>query len=185
MPSYTVKPLAVTPCLDMELLLENCQETRVQGDVMDRLTDYWGRWMPRLNARQIETGRDSYLAVWLDGEVEDAVDEAWDDAPSEAFLVNSLAQTMCMCAVHELVPEVTEAGCAPAPKPTLDLKLALEEEGLRDPDEEKTELALLRRYAVVTFYPFRGGCDICHLQDQCPKLKGGQDYTVLLPGHEK
>jgi hypothetical protein len=185
MPGYTVEALEVTPCLDMELLLENCRETRVAGDVMDRLADYWAEWMPRLKARKIAIGKDSYLAVWLDEAVEDAVDKAWSDAPSEAFLVNSLALTMCMCAVHELVPEVGEAGCAPAPKPTLDLKLALEEQGLRDPDEERADLALRRRYAVATFYPFRGGCDICHLQDECPKLKGGQDYSIVLPGHEQ
>lgn len=185
MPAYTIETLEVTPYLDMELLLENSQETRVDGPLMDKLADYWGRWMPRLSARRIAAGQDSYLVVWLDEAVEEEVDEVWDDAPSEAFLFNSLAQTMCMCAVHTLLPEVGEAGCAPAPRPTLDLKSALEDEGLRDPDEENFELALLRRYAVATYYPFRGGCDICHLKDTCPKLKGGGDYSVLLPGHEQ
>lgn len=184
MPSYTIEELKVTPYMDIELLMENSQETRVPGDVMDRLVEYWGKWMPLLNARKITIDKDSYLAVWLDEEVEDSVDEIWDDAPSEAFLFNSLAQTLCMCAVHDLVPEVVEAGCAPAPKPTLDLKLALEEEGLRDPDEQNIELALVRRYAVTTYFPFRGGCDICHLKKDCPKLQGGGDYSVVLPGHE-
>lgn len=185
MPNYSTETLEVTPCLDMELLLENSQETRVDGAVMDRLADCWGKWMPHLHARKIEIGKDSYLTVWLDEEVEESVDEIWDDAPSEAFLFNSLAQTMCMCAVYALVPEVGEAGCAPAPKPTLDLKTALEKEGLRDPDEENAGLSLQRRYAVATYYPFRGGCDICDLMEQCPKLKGGGDYSVVLPGHEQ
>lgn len=185
MPSYIIEKLEVTPYMDLELLMQNSQETRIAGDVMDRLVDYWGRWMEHLNARKIESGKDSYLVVWLDEEVEDSVDEVWDDAPSEAFLVNSLAQTMCMCAVHTLVPEVVEAGCAPAPRPTLDLKLALESEGLRRPEEENTGLGLQRRYAVTTYFPFRGGCDICDLKDECPKLKGGSDYSVVLPGFEQ
>lgn len=185
MPAYTIEALEVTPYLDIELLLENCQETRVEGPLMDRLADTWENWMPRLHASKIAIGKDSYLTVWLDERVEEDVDEIWDDAPSEAFLFNSLAQTMCMCAVHTLLPEVTEAGCAPAPKPSLDLKSALEEQGLRDPDEENAGLALARRYAVATYYPFRGGCDICDLMEQCPKLKGGGDYSVVLPGHEE
>lgn len=185
MPSFVSEVLEVTPHMDLELLMENCQETRIAGDVMDRLVEHWGAWMPHLNARKIEAGKDSYLVVWLDEKVEESVDEMWDEAPSEAFLFNSLAQTLCMCAVHTLVPEVSEAGCAPAPRPTLDLKEALEEAGLRDVDEENNRLALLRRYAVATYYPFRGGCDICDLQEECPKLKGGSDYSVVLPGYEE
>lgn len=184
MPSYTIEDLEVSPYMDMELLMENSQESRIDGDVMDRLVEHWGKWMPHLHACSVAVDKDSYLAVWLDEEVEESVDEIWDDAPSEAFLFNSLAQTMCMCAVHTLVPEVSEAGCAPAPRPTLDLKMALEEKGLRDPDEDNIGLGLVRRYAVATYYPFRGGCDICDLKDECPKLKGGGDYSVVLPGHK-
>ncbi len=183
MPAFSTEKLEVTPYMDIELLLSNSQETRIEGDVMDRLAEHWGKWLPHLHAKRIDIAKDSYLAVWLDEAVEESVDDIWDDAPSEAFLFNSLAQTMCMCAVYDLLPEVAEAGCAPAPKPTLDLKLALESESLRDPDEASTALALNRRYAVATYYPFRGGCDICALSEECPKLKGG-DYSVTLPGHE-
>ena len=46
-------------------------------------------------------------------------------------------------------------------------------------------LAVLnRRFAVVTFYPFRGGCEICHLQAHCPKGNGETGTSVLLPGYE-
>ena len=44
------------------------------------------------------------------------------------------------------------------------------------------EPGLARRYAVVTHYPYRGGCEICTLQQQCPK--SGGDMTVTLPGYE-
>lgn len=184
MASFTTEKLEVTPYMDMELLLSNSHETRIEGKLMDKLAEYWGKWMTSLHALRINIDKDSYLAVWLDESVEESVDEIWDDAPSEAFMFNALAQTMCMSAIHDLLPEVAEAGCAPAPKPTLDLKMALEASGLRDEDEENISLALNKRYAVTTYFPFRGGCDICALQEECPKLKGGADYSVTLPGFE-
>lgn len=186
MAAYNTEELQVTPYLDMELFLTNSQENRVDGKVMDDLLGKWESWMPHLRARRINAGGDSYLAVWLDEHVEDEVDDVWDDAPSEAFLYNALAQTLCMSAVHDLLPDVAEAGCAPAPRPTVELKTALEGESLRDEDEDSPELALNRRYAVATYYPFRGGCDICHLKDMCPKLRdGGDSYSVVLPGYER
>lgn len=185
MSNTTTEVLQVTPYMDIELLLANSQESRIAGDVMDRLVERWGKWMGELNAKRINIGKDSYLVVWLSEVVEEDVDEIWDEKPSEAFLYNALAQTMCMCSVYELIPEVVEAGCAPAPKPTLDLKTALEAEMLRDEDSEDTGLALTRRYAVATYFPFRGGCDVCALSDSCPKLQGGSDYSVTLPGYEQ
>ena len=42
-----------------------------------------------------------------------------------------------------------------------------------------------RRYAVVTHYPFKGGCEICVLQSNCPKGQGQMEATsVVLPGYE-
>ncbi|MDL2307924.1 hypothetical protein LJC48_07925 [Desulfovibrio sp. OttesenSCG-928-C06] len=185
MSQFSTEVLKVAPYMDIELLLENSQESRIEGGLMDRLAESWADWMPHLHARRIAIGKDSYLAVWLDKEIEDKIDDIWEDAPSEAYMFNSLAQTMCMCAIYDLLPEVAEAGCAPAPRPTLDLKLALEAEGLRHEDEENPALALCRRYAVATYYPFRGGCDICDLSKECPKLQSGEgSYSVVLPGHE-
>ena len=44
---------------------------------------------------------------------------------------------------------------------------------------------LSRRYAVVTHYPFKGGCEICVLQSNCPKGQGQMEATsVVLPGYE-
>ncbi|MDL2314530.1 hypothetical protein LJC36_06070 [Desulfovibrio sp. OttesenSCG-928-C14] len=184
MPAAT-EDLKVTPYMDLELLLTNSQETRIDGKIMDKLAESWGRWAAHLKAKRIQAGSESYLAVWLDESVEEQVDEIWDDAPSEAFLYNALAQTMCMSAIYDLLPEVADSGCAPAPRPTLDLKTALEELDLRDPDEENPGLGLARRYAVTTYYPFRGGCEVCDLRAECPKLKGsGEDYSVVLPGYE-
>ena len=44
---------------------------------------------------------------------------------------------------------------------------------------------LNRRFALVTHYPFKGGCEICHLQDNCPKGQGqAESMSIVLPGHE-
>ena len=183
MPGYNVQTLEVRPDLDLELLLSNSQETRIDGKLMDKLVVKWAEWMQDLHASVINLEGQSYLTVWLGEAVEESVDDIWDDSPGDAFLYNALAQTLCMSAIYDLIPEVAEAGCAPAPKPTPDLNLALEKESLRDSSNEDLELNLCRRYAVATYYPFRGGCDICHLQALCPKLKSGaEDYSVTLPG---
>ena len=84
--------------------------------------------------------------------------------------------------VHNLLPEVEEAGCAPAPRPTDELADAREDEGV--PYTVAGEPGLARRFAVVTPYPFKGGCEICALMKDCPKAGGARDMSVTLPGHE-
>lgn len=183
MADYTAKDLEVAPYFDLELLLSVCQETRIGGDIMDALSDMWDRWLPHARCRHIETDKNSYLLAWLEEPVEEDVDDKWEEAPSEAFMFNALAQVMCMGLVHSLVPEVEDAGCAPAPRPTDALTDALEAEGV--PYLTPGEPGLARRYAVVTHYPFRGGCEICMLQKQCPKASGGGGgLNITLPGHE-
>ena len=91
---------------------------------------------------------------------------------------------MCMAAVHGVIPEIEDAGCAPAPKPTAALREALEAEGI--PYTNDKDPILSRRYAVVTHYPFKGGCEICVLQSNCPKGQGQMEAaSVVLPGYER
>lgn len=182
MSEYTVKELAAEPYFDLELLLGVSQETRISGEMMDAISDAWDRWLQEARVRQIETGKGTYLLAWLEEAVEDEVDEKWDEAPSEAFMFNALAQVMCMGLVHALLPEVEDAGCAPAPKPTDELADALEDLGV--PYLTPGEPGLARRFAVVTYYPFKGGCEICMLQKDCPKAGGDKGMTITLPGHE-
>ena len=188
MSGYKVAELTVRPAMDFELLLENSGTSRIEGRLMNELMDRWAAWAPHLQAKRLVAGQESYLAVWLDAAVEKAVDQLWGEAPSEAFFYNALAQTLCMSAIYDLLPEVSESGCAPAPGASVALKEALEGEGLRDRAElgaRAAGLALNRRYAVVTYYPFRGGCEVCDLQTECPRLKSREDvYSVLLPGQE-
>lgn len=182
MAKYTVTHLPFEPEFDLELFMAVSQESRIGGTLMDVLSDAWNCWLPHGRARRIETENESYLLVWLDEAVENDVDDKWEEAPSEAFLYNALAQVMCMGIVHALVPEVEEAGCAPAPKPTDALADALQAEDV--PYAVMGKPGLARRFAVVTPYPFRGGCEICVLQKECPKAGGDRNVSVTLPGFE-
>ena len=183
MSEYTIEEVAVTPAFDIELILNISQETRMGGAVLERLAGLWEQWHGSLQARRIDTGKIQYLAVWLGSEVEEAVDRAWEESPSNAFMDNALAQSLCMGAVHEILPQIEDAGCAPAPRPTQALREAMSSLGVPYRDDGPT---LTRRFAVVTHYPFKGGCEICHLQDACPKGQGQTGAaSVELPGHER
>lgn len=182
MTRFSVADLEVAPYFDLELLMATSQETRIGGEVMDELAGTWERWLPHAKARRIETASGGFLLAWLGEAVEDDVDDKWEEAPSQAFLFNALAQVMCMGIVHSLLPEVEDAGCAPAPVPSDELAEALEQEGV--PYLIMGEPGLSRRFAVVTHYPFRGGCELCALKSGCPKLSGARDTSVTLPGYE-
>lgn len=180
--STGVKEHDIRPYFDMEGFLVMSQETRLGGAVLERLVELWGQWLPQLKVREITTGKISYLAIWLPGEVEVEVDEAWGKSASDGFMINNLAQFMCMSAVQTILPQVEDAGCAPSPRPTEALRTALADLGL---EYKPGGTLLARRYAVVTHFPFRGGCEICHLQAQCPKGQGqAESASILLPGYE-
>ncbi|MCH5276553.1 MAG: hypothetical protein J1E80_01835 [Desulfovibrionaceae bacterium] len=183
MSDYRKEMLAVQPIFDMELMLGLLQETRMGGQVMEGLADAWERWLPLLHAMSLEAGGKRYLAIWLDEAVEREVDENWKKSATGGFRLNALAQTMIMGAVYQLVPEVEQAGCAPAPAPTPALSGALEAEGV--PYQEKGGSTLCRRFSVLTHMPFRGACDICHLRDHCPKAASHAEsfHSVELPGN--
>ncbi len=189
MSSYLAEDLDPAPVFDLELLMSTSQETRLGGDTMDKLSDLWDSWVGFAHAKKITIGEESFLLAWLGQEVEDAVDTMWEEAPSEAFLHNALAQVMCMGIVHNILPEVELEGCAAAPRATDALADALETEGVAylNPGEPGLE----RRYAVVTYFPFKGGCGVCALQKGCPKgnpkssCSTDGPVSVELPGFER
>ncbi|MDR2573313.1 MAG: hypothetical protein LBC94_03020 [Desulfovibrio sp.] len=167
----------------MEAYMALSRESRLGGAVAERLAGLWEQWLPLLQIHEINGGKISWLAVWLPESVEAQVDESWASSPSEGWLVNTLAQFMCMSAVQELLPEVEAARCAPSPRPTDALRNALAQLGV--PYKQHSAM-LSRRYALVTLYPYRGGCEICHLQSDCPKTcGGGETLSMVLPGYEK
>ena len=180
---FTCERLETQADFDMIGFMELSKETELSGPVMDRIVELWDRWFQMLSVYKITCGKITYLAVWLPEEVETYIDETWDKTPSEGFLANSLAQFMCMQVVNDLMPQVSVEGCAPAPRPTESLRRALESFGLK----YREDLPVLeRRFAVVTLYPFRGGCEICYLHKACPKGSGSgdADQSVVLPGYE-
>ena len=180
--THSAEHMEIHPYFDLELLMSMSQETRLGGAATERLIQLWEQWIPEAHALRIWTDTVEYLAVWLNEKVEEDVDKAWDKSPADAYLYNTLAQVLCMSTVHGILPEVQDAGCAPAPRVTDTLRAALGAEGL----PYTTSGTLARRYAVVTHYPFKGGCEICSLQHACPKAQGsGEGASVLLAGYER
>ncbi len=179
---YTKEIAEIRPACDLEILLGLMQETRVGGETMERLAGAWERWLAELHVMKLNTGKIRYLVVWLGEAVEREVDETWAASATEGFRLNALAQALCMAAVYQMLPEVEDAGCAPAPKPTDALRAALEAEGV--PYQEPGGPTLCRRFSVLTHYPFRGACEICFLQADCPKANGQAEsfHSVELPG---
>ncbi len=183
MNTYTAEKLEVVPYFDIELIMRNSQETRMGGQILERCATLWEDWTKKLQVHTVDTGKIKYLVVWLPEDVEESIDTAWAESPSQAYLDNSLAQTLCMSTVHGLLPEVEDAGCAPAPRPTDALRAALADLGMPYKEDGPS---LERRFAVVTHFPFKGGCEICYLQSNCPKGQGqAETSSFVLPGYEK
>ncbi len=184
MTSFTSEKITCNPCFDMELFMNVSQETRIGGEIMDRLIVIWAEWLPHLTVKKLTTGEIHYLLVWMRESVETKVDALWSDSPSTSYMYNALAQTLCMAAVHEVIPQIADIGCAPAPKPTASLRAALQTEGI--PYRNENDPVLSRRYAVLTHYPFKGGCELCILQQACPRGQGqARAASIVLPGYER
>ena len=172
------------PNFDLFSFMEMSHESRIGGAAMERLEKAWKTWSATMKAYLLTFEKVSYLAVWLPKEVEEEVNTVWQKSPSEGFLSNSLAQFLCMSFLQLVLPEVEDGGCAPSPRPTEKLRKALEDLGVPYKSAESSLLSL--PYAVVTHYPFKGGCEICHLQDHCPKGQGkGEDASIVLPGYDR
>lgn len=123
-------------------------------------------WSALLTCKTVAAHGRSFLAVWLDERVDRAVDAAWEESPSRGFLLNAIAQSLCMRAVSGFIPEIDAAGCAPVPEATPELAKKLTAAGL--PARVNNGLGFSRRYVVVTPVPFSGKCGICALSPSCP-----------------
>lgn len=184
MKNYTKETLEVSPVFDFELLLGLLSEKRLGGSVLEDLAGKWDLWLPSLHALKLETGKGRYLALWLDTAVEEEIDREWKNSSEYGYRLSALAQTMVQCAVYQLMPEVEDAGCAPAPQPTASLCEALAAEGL---DYQDVTHSMLPKYSVLTPFPFHGACDICFLRKECPKANGqtNQFRTIEVGGEPK
>ncbi len=182
MSELITEDLSVEPFLDLEEFMNFSQESRLDGENFESLEELWKKWLPLWQIKNLKHDKNSWLAVCLPEAMESLVDKAWEDAPGKAYLIHNLAQFMCMAAIQELIPQTAEGACAPAPKATPECLKTLTQDGFF---KEGSSIPS-RRYAVFTYYPFRGGCEICTLREQCPKGSGGAEYaSIVLPGHEK
>lgn len=168
---------------DLEDFMTFCQESRIDGATMKILAELWAKWLGLLQIFRIVDGKKSWIGIWLPEEIERETDRLWAESPTLGYLANALAQFLCMSAAREKLPQVADFSCAPAPEPVLALKNGLAQAGLEaDPETG----VLKRRYAIVTWHPFRGGCEICSLRENCPKGSVGNDFaSIVLPGHER
>lgn len=181
MSKITVEALKAAPYLDLEEFMNFSKESRIEGETFEKLQELWQDWQNILKIKNLRQDKNSLLAVWLPEEVEKAIDNAWDESPGKGYLFHNLAQYMCMAVIQELIPLTAEGACAPAPRTDSEILAALQDENFINAENE-----IPRRYSVLTYYPFKGGCEICALQDQCPKGGGGSDFaSVVLPGYEK
>ena len=162
---FTVSPL---PYFDMERFLRTSEESCLTDEDAAECRFFWNRWHALLVSKTIPAREGDVLAIWLDESVEHAVDAAWQSSPSRGLRLHSLAQTICMHAVSDRIPEIEQAGCAPVPSPDPALAQALTEAGL--PARVQDSLVLARRYAVITPILFKGQCNDCALQKDCPQL---------------
>lgn len=183
MNAYTTEELQTRPEFDLEDFMNFVHESKISSEALEHFLGKWETWAKTIRAVQIKSGKNSWVAIWLPEEVEKEIDNTWETSPTEGFLFNGLAQYMCMNLVEQLIPEAAGGGCAPSPELALPLSRALSALGLSVSGDESH---LARRYAILTHYPFRGGCEICSLQENCPKGSVGHEYAqVVLPGYER
>lgn len=159
-------PIDVTPEFDMWFFAEISQESRIEHELLTRLETKWNEWKPHLKAYELKNaqGAGSWLLVYLDTPVEEDVDALWADSPSEGMSLHSLAITMVMSVAREKVPELDQNKCAPLPNPVAAIQDAFEQLGL----SWATETTVDRKYAVFTHMPYKGGCAICAMEEECP-----------------
>lgn len=176
--------ITIKPGFDLAEFLNFAQESRISRETLGLLISLWEKWSARLEAVQLGSGVRSWLAIWLPEDVESEIDKAWQESPGLGFLLNSLAQYLCMATVGELLPQIAELGCAPAPAADEIPGESLLKIGIGIPGEPGQRT--LRRYAILTRYPFQGGCEICSLRQGCPKLGQRQNMpSFTLPGYER
>ena len=123
---------------------------------------------------EFPAGRD-FLAVWLEAAAEEAVDACWRSSPGAGFAGHLRAVGLCRGVLRKYMPEAA-LGCLPFPRLGPELRRALADEGLCAARDEGA--VLKRRYALLTFYPFRGDCAGCALRPGCPR--GGRIYESEL-----
>jgi hypothetical protein len=168
MSKYTITPLTPQPEFDIIYFMEIAGETRIDHELMDEFEPFWDKWAKEsIKAYKLENpeGEGSFLLIYLDQSVDDTIEGIWQDSPTHGLLFHALAITMVMSAVQGFVPELSDGNCAPLPRPGEGVLGAFEELDLT----WNQEGTINRKYAVLTPYPYSGGCEVCYLSSNCPK----------------
>lgn len=164
MADFTITPTHARPEFDADRFTTTSHAGDLPQADIDALLPLWDMWCSALHAERIDNGTGSWLLLWLDESVERRVEENWGRSPRQGFLEHALAVDCLMAAAAELVPEVAGHGCAPVPDPSPAVREAVTQLGLDFPEPH----TLNRRYALLTALPWRGGCETCHLNANCP-----------------
>lgn len=167
MGSYTISPLTSPHAFDRTAFCEFSRAGDLPAAEAQWLAGLWESFDARLHAHSVVNSTRSWLLAWLDESVEIEVDRLWGPSPRRGYLAHCLALSRLMALAADQVPEVAATGCAPVPEPTPEVAQAAEELGLFITPEH----TLSRRYALLTPAPYAGGCDVCFLHGNCPRLK--------------
>lgn len=167
MGAYTISRLASPHAFDLEAFLALSRAGGLPAEEIAWLDGLWTQFDAALSARQVVNSTRSWLLAWMDESVEAEVEKLWTASPRRGYLAHCLAVTRLMALAGDLAPELAGEGCAPVPEPSEELRAAAAELGLAFTPEN----TLSRRYALLTFLPYAGGCAVCFLRQDCPRLK--------------
>lgn len=174
MKTLRITPLTREPDFDFATFLFLAQLDAIGPDEMRAVLTAWERWLPHLKVYQIGD-RKGFVLIYLEECVEEDVEKIWNTSAAEGFKHEAIAQTMIMGTLKSLMPDLGEKECAPVPEPTTLLRRTLEKIGVRMQESG----ALSRKYATITPYPHRFGCERCYLKDSCIKHMN-LDFSAIM-----
>ena len=170
----------------MMIYMEISGSNRIEQKTLELFETSWSAWKDLFKAFKFLPGegrakarrsvadaandadtRPGHVLMYLEKDVEEAVEAAWRRSPSEGFALHNLAISMVMTGVRQVVPEVDAGACAPLQSPDRDIRRRFEKMGLEWNEAGNVN----RQYAVFTPQPYVGGCEICMMRESCPKSR--------------
>lgn len=165
MPEPIISPLPVRQNFDTDLFKRLARVDSLTENEVNLLKSRWYLFRENAKAFGIKTDDAGWFLAWLDAKVEQTVDEDWKQSPARGYFSHVLAVSYLMSTAAGVIPEIAQTGCAPVPHPNEILAKAAQELGLAFIGPHNLE----RRYALLTPWPYSGGCANCFLCDNCPQ----------------